>query len=179
MSSNYDSGQSISALSVLKQRAQATPTLTEQQPNILYTMPMQTVERLEEVLRRTLALQATLQNAIQTSTESLKEESVKREKIVKSLASAEQLAGWLNQTEDLNKQKVESTESILREIRQELQQDGKRREEFTKKIFDIEETFWHNGDSILEDFRESIFLTIMILSVIAVVMSVLMLRLMV
>lgn len=179
MSSNCDGGQRNSALSALKQRAQVAPTLTEQQANILYTMPMQTVERLEEVLRRTLALQTTLQDAIQTSTESLKEESVKREKSMESLASAEQLVRWLNQAEDFNKQKVESTEEILREIRQELQQDGKKRDEFIRKLSDVERTFRNNGDSILGAFRESIFLTIMISSVIAVVMSVLMLRLMV
>ena len=33
------------------------PTLMEQQPNILYTMPIQTMERLEDVLREILALQ--------------------------------------------------------------------------------------------------------------------------
>ena len=36
------------------------PTLTSQQANILYTMPLQTVERLEQVLRSTLALQESI-----------------------------------------------------------------------------------------------------------------------
>ena len=52
----YESGgeQRNSALDKLKQRA---PSLTDQHPNVLYTMPMQTVEQLESVLRSTLALQ--------------------------------------------------------------------------------------------------------------------------
>ena len=56
MSLECETRQHNSALTALKQRA-APPTLTDQQPNVLYTMPMQTVERLEEVLQRTLTLQ--------------------------------------------------------------------------------------------------------------------------
>lgn len=53
---SFESGgeQRNSALDKLKQRA---PSLTDQHPNVLYTMPMQTVEQLESVLRSTLALQ--------------------------------------------------------------------------------------------------------------------------
>lgn len=47
------------ALAALKQRA-VSPNLTEQQPNVLYTMPVQTVEQLENVLQHTLALQKTI-----------------------------------------------------------------------------------------------------------------------
>ena len=62
---NSESGnmQRNSALDMLKQRQRMSagpPTLMEQQPNILYTMPPQTVERLEDVLRKTLALQETI-----------------------------------------------------------------------------------------------------------------------
>ena len=62
---NFESGseQRNSALDALKQRqkvSQTMPTLTGQQANILYTMPLQTVERLEQVLRSTLALQETI-----------------------------------------------------------------------------------------------------------------------
>lgn len=39
--------------------------LTDQKPNVLYTMPVQTVERLEEILRQTLALQKAIQTSMQ------------------------------------------------------------------------------------------------------------------
>ena len=54
MNSESGSMQHNSALDMLKQRQRMSagpPTLMEQQPNILYTMPPQTVERLEDVLR--------------------------------------------------------------------------------------------------------------------------------
>lgn len=59
---NSESGgeQRNSSPDTLKQRqkvSQTFPTFTGQQANILYTMPIQTVERLEQVLRSTLALQ--------------------------------------------------------------------------------------------------------------------------
>ena len=57
---SFESGnaQRNTTLDRLKQRT--PPTLTDQQPSVLYTMPMTTVERLEEVLRRTLTLQETI-----------------------------------------------------------------------------------------------------------------------
>ena len=45
MSLEYETRQQNSALTALKQRA-APPALTDQKPNVLYTMPIQTVERL-------------------------------------------------------------------------------------------------------------------------------------
>ena len=65
MNSEYGSEQHNSSLDALKQRqkaSQAMPTLTGQQANILYTMPIQTVERLEQVLRSTLALQENIRS---------------------------------------------------------------------------------------------------------------------
>ena len=52
MSLEYETRQQNSALTALKQRA-APPALTDQKPNVLYTMPVQTEERLEEVLQQT------------------------------------------------------------------------------------------------------------------------------
>ena len=55
--------QHNSALDMLKQRQRMSagpPTLIDQQPHVLYTMSPQTVERLEDVLRKTLALQETI-----------------------------------------------------------------------------------------------------------------------
>ena len=65
MSLEYEPKQHNSALAALKQRA-APPTLTEQQANVLYTMPVQTVEQLENVLQHTLALQKTIQASMAT-----------------------------------------------------------------------------------------------------------------
>ena len=64
MNSEYGSEQRNSSLDTLKQRQKTSPTmptLTGQQANILYTMPLQTVERLEQVLLSTLALQENIQ----------------------------------------------------------------------------------------------------------------------
>ena len=51
MSLEYETRQQNSALTALKQRA-VPPTLTDQKPNVLYTMPVQTVERLEALSQR-------------------------------------------------------------------------------------------------------------------------------
>ena len=169
MSSNCDGGQSNSALSALKQRAQAAPTLTEQQPNVLYTMPMQTVERLEEVLRRTLALQDNIRTAM---------DSLATKESLEAFATAELLAEWLNKTEDLNQQKVQSTETILSEMRSGIRQDGKKRDEFTSKLSDVEREFRRNGAELMNSFRGTILLTSLASGVIATVVSILMWRLM-
>ena len=58
MSFESDNAQRNTTLDRLKQRT--PPTSTDQQPSVLYTMPMTTVARLEEVLRRTLTLQETI-----------------------------------------------------------------------------------------------------------------------
>ena len=60
MSLEYETRQQNSALTALKQRA-APPALTDQKPNVLYTMPVQIVARLEEDVQQTFALQKTLQ----------------------------------------------------------------------------------------------------------------------
>ena len=86
MSLKYETRQQNSALTALKQRA-APPALTDQKPNILYTMPIQTVERLEEVLRQTLALQKTIQTSMA---------ALATKESLEPLATAEQLhlSGW-------------------------------------------------------------------------------------
>lgn len=69
MNSESGSMQRNSALDLLKQRQKVSampPTLMEQKPSILYTMPMQTVERLEDVLRKTLALQESIRAGMDT-----------------------------------------------------------------------------------------------------------------
>ncbi len=83
---SFESGgeQRNSALDKLKQRA---PSLTDQHPNVLYTMPMQTVEQLESVLRSTLALQENIRSSM---SELATKESLQ------PLATAEELLNWVN-----------------------------------------------------------------------------------
>lgn len=95
MSSEYGSEQRNSAVSMLKQRAQTPPTLTEQQPNVLYTMPMQTVERLENVLRNTLVLQENIRSSMT---------ALATKESLKDLATAEELLDWLGKTQALNQE---------------------------------------------------------------------------
>ena len=86
MNSEYGSEQRNSSLDALKQRQKASqtmPTLTGQQANILYTMPLQTVERLEQVLRSTLALQESIRRDM---------DSLATKKSLEPLATADLLA---------------------------------------------------------------------------------------
>ena len=97
MNSESGSEQRNSSLDALKQRqkaSQAMPTLTGQQANILYTMPIQTVERLEQVLRSTLALQENIRSEM---------DSLATKKSLEPLATADLLVRWLNQTKDPTK----------------------------------------------------------------------------
>ena len=92
MSFESDNAQRNTTLDRLKQRT--PPTLTDQQPSVLYTMPMTTVERLEEVLRRTL----TLQETIRADTERLA-----TKENLKELATGQQLVDWLNQANKIGR----------------------------------------------------------------------------
>lgn len=63
MNSEYETRQQNTTLNTLKQRT-VLPTLIDQKPNVLYTMPVQTVERLEAVLEHTLALQEDIRSSM-------------------------------------------------------------------------------------------------------------------
>ena len=97
------------------------PTLTSQQANILYTMPLQTVERLEQVLRSTLALQESIRRDM---------DSLATKKSLEPLATADLLARWLNQTKDLHQGMCQNLEKVQRGIQEEntvierLRRDG-------------------------------------------------------
>ena len=113
MNSESGSEQRNSSLDTLKQRQKNSPTmptLTSQQANILYTMPIQTVERLEQVLRSTLALQENIQSEI---------DSLATKKSLEALATADLLARWLNQTKDLHQRMCQDLEKVQRGIQEE------------------------------------------------------------
>ena len=107
MSLEYETRQQNSALTALKQRA-APPALTDQKPNVLYTMPVQTVERLEEDLRQTLALQKTIQTSMA---------ALATKESLEPLATAEQLHQWLEQIQALNQKTHRAMGEILSEMR--------------------------------------------------------------
>ena len=113
MNSEYGSEQHNSSLDALKQRQKASPTMptfTGQQANILYTMPIQTVERLEQVLRSTLALQENIRSEM---------DSLATKKSLEPLATADLLARWLSQTADLHQGMCQDLEKVQRGIQEE------------------------------------------------------------
>ena len=141
MNSEFVSEQRNNALETLKQRqktASVPPALTEQQPNVLYTMPMQTVERLENVLRGTLALQESIRASM---------DSLATKESLEPLATTDLLARWLNQTEALNQETYQSMAEVLSGMKAQSQQDGKQQEEFTRQLSQLDRQFRGMGQS--------------------------------
>ena len=165
MSFESDNAQRNTTLDRLKQRT--PPTLTDQQPNVLYTMPITTVERLEEVLRRTLALQETIQADMATlaTKENLKE-----------LATGQQLADWLNQTNSIHQRICRDLEQTVQAIKVEHQQDGRRRDAFMRELSELEAQFRRNWDEASARFQGKILLTILASGIVSAVVSILMWR---
>ena len=121
MNSESVNMQRNNALDMLKQRQRMSagpPTLMEQQPNILYTMPPQTVERLEDVLRKTLALQETIRADM---------EPLATKESLKSLATSHQLTGWLSETNRLHQRFRLTLEETVTKMKEQQKQDGNRR----------------------------------------------------
>lgn len=112
---SFESGceQRNSALDKLKQR---TPSLTDSTPNVLYTMPMQTVERLENVLRNTLALQENIRSSM---SELATKESLQ------PFVTAEELLNWVNNVQELNREMYQSMRQVLAEMRRRTDRLGR------------------------------------------------------
>ena len=165
MSFESDNAQRNPTLDRLKQWT--PPTLTDQQPNTLYTMLMTTVERLEEVLRRTLALQET----IRADTERLA-----TKESLKELATGQQLADWLNQINSIHQGIRRDLRQTVQEMREEHKQDGKRRDEFMRKLSELESQFRRNWDEASARFQGKILLTILASGIVSAMVSVLMWR---
>lgn len=140
---SFESGgeQRNSALDKLKQRA---PSLTDQHPNVLYTMPMQTVEQLESVLRSTLALQENIRS-------SMSELATKEEPA--ATGNGEELLNWVNKVQELNQEMYQSMRQVLAEMREENRQAGKKRDEFLRTLSDMERRFRRDGEDMLNTFR--------------------------
>lgn len=167
MSSGHE--QTNSALSALKQRAQAAPTLTEQNPNVLYTMPMQTVERLETVLHKTLALQENIRTSMA---------ALATQESLKPLATVELLRQWMEETEMLNQKTCQAMREILSEMKTECKREGNRRDEFTRELAAIKTTFRNDTQEAISSLRRWVPFIIMSSAAAAVPVCILILRLM-
>lgn len=165
MSSECGSEQRNSAVSMLKQRAQTLPVLTEQQPNVLYTMPMQTVERLENVLRNTLALQENIRSSMA---------SLATKESLQDMATAEELLDWMNKAQELNQEMYQSMRQILAEMQEENRQAGKKRDEFMRTLSDMEQQFRRDVEEMLNTFRLWTPLTFMGATAVSTVFTILM-----
>ena len=171
MSSESDGMQRNSALDRLKQKQKTSgmmPTLMEQQPNILYTMPPQTVERLEDVLRKTLALQETIRADM---------EPLATKESLKSLATSQQLTGWLRETNRLHQRFRLTLEETVTKMKEQQKQDGNRREEFMRQLSEQAKEFRGDGAELMKTFRGWAARTILSSAAAALVISILACRL--
>ena len=167
MSLEYEPKQHNSALAALKQRA-VPPTLTEQQPHVLYTMPVQTVEQLENVLQHTLALQKTIQASMAT---------LATKESLEPLATEEQLSDWLAKADEIHREICQDLRQTVSEMKEEERQAGKRREEFMRRLSELEEQFRRNWDEASARFQGKILLTLLVSGILSATVSVLMWRL--
>lgn len=166
MNSEYETRQQNSTLNTLKQRT-ALPTLIDQKPNVLYTMPVQTVERLEAVLQHTLALQEDIRSSMT---------ALATKESLKPLTTAEQLHQWLEQTQALNQEAYQAMEDILSQMKEEQRQDGKRRDEFTRELSAIQTAFQTGTREVISSLRRRIPLIIMSSAATAMAVCILMWR---
>ena len=171
MNSESDSMQRNSALDRLKQKQKTSgmmPTLMEQQPNILYTMPPQTVERLEDVLRKTLALQERIRAGLDT---------LATKESLEPLATGAQLVDWLEQTDGIHRETCRELRRTVSEMKEQQRQDGNRREEFMRQLSEQARAFRGDGAELMNTFRKWAARTILSSAAAALVISILVCRL--
>ena len=171
MNSESGSMQRNNALDMLKQRQRMSagpPTLMDQQPNVLYTMPPQTVERLEEVLRKTLALQERIRAGLDT---------LATKESLEPLATGAQLMDWLEQTDKIHRGTCRELHWTLSEMKEQQKQDGNRREEFMKQLSEQAKEFRGDGCELMRTFRKWAARTILSSAAAALVISILVCRL--
>ena len=104
-----------------------------------------------------------LQETIRADTERLA-----TKESLKELATGQQLADWLNQ--------INSIHQTVQEMREEHKQDGKRRDEFMRKLSELESQFRRNWDEASARFQGKILLTILASGIVSAMVSVLMWR---
>lgn len=171
MSSESGSMQRNSALDILKQRQRTStmpPTLMEQQPNILYTMPPQTVERLEDVLRKTMALQERIRAGMDT---------LATRESLEPLATGAQLVDWLEQVDKIHRETCRELRRTVSEMKEQQKQDGNRREEFMRQLSEQARELRGDGEKLMRTFRSWAARTILSSAAAALVISILVCRL--
>ncbi len=171
MNSESGSIQHNSALDMLKQRQRMSagpPTLIDQQPHVLYTMSPQTVERLEDVLRKTLALQETIRADM---------EPLATKESLEPLATSQQLSGWLSQTNRLHQRFRLSLQETVSEMKEQQEQDGNRREGFIRQLSEQAKQFRGDCYELMRTFRKWAARTILRSAAAALVISILICRL--
>ena len=171
MSSESGSMQRNSALDILKQRQRTStmpPTLMEQQPNILYTMPPQTVERLEELLRKTMALQERIRAGMDT---------LATRESLEPLATGAQLVDWLEQVDKIHRETCRELRRTVSEMKEQQKQDGNRREEFMRQLSEQARELRGDGEKLMRTFRIWAARTILSSAAAALVISILVCRL--
>ena len=171
MNSESGSMQRNSALDILKQRQRTStmpPTLMEQQPNILYTMPPQTVERLEEVLRKTMALQERIRAGMDT---------LATRESLEPLATGAQLVDWLEQVDKIHRETCRELRRTVSEMKEQQKQDGNRREEFMRQLSEQARELRGDGEKLMRTFRSWAARTILSSAAAALVISILVCRL--
>ena len=131
-------------------------------------MPIQTVERFEQVLRSTLALQENIRREM---------DSLATKKSLEPLATADLLARWLNQTADLHQGMCQNLEKVQRGIQEESRQAGKQREEFMRQLSEQAREFRGDGSELMNTFQRWAARTILSYAAAAVVISILICRL--
>ena len=171
MNSESGSMQRNSALDMLKQRQRMSaglPTLIDQQSNVLYTMSPQTVERLEDVLRKTLALQETIRADMET---------LATRESLEPLATSQQLTGWLSQINRLHQRFRLTLQEAFTKMKEQQKQDGNRREEFMKQLSEQAKEFRGDGAELMNTLRRWAARTILSSAAAVVVISILVCRL--
>lgn len=170
---NSESGceQRNNALDMLKQRQRMSagpPTLMEQQPNVLYTMPMQTVERLEDVLRKTLALQESIRAGMDT---------LATKESLEPLATGTHLVDWLKQADEIHRETCRELRQMVSGMKEQQKQDGNRREEFMRQLSQQARELREDGAELMNTFRRWAARTILSSTAAAMVVSILICRL--
>ena len=131
-------------------------------------MPIQTVERLEQVLRST---------PWPPGEHPERNGFSGHQKSLEPLATADLLARWLNQTAELHQSMCEDLKKVQRGIQEENRQAGKQRDEFMRQLSERAREFRGDGSKLMNTFQRWAARTILSSTAAAVVISILICRL--
>ena len=95
---------------------------------------------------------------------------------LKELATGQQLVDWLNQANSIHQGICRDLRQTVQEMKEEHKQDGRRRDEFMRKLSELEAQFRRNWDEASARFQGNILLTILASGIVSAVVSILMWR---